>query len=95
MNKLHEPFIEKEILFRLNELCKGVPYFVRIEDTESDDDHIYLILEYCAGGTLEQIALHESLDPETIRQIAIKIVLILEKLHSFHIVHRDLKVSVH
>ena len=44
VNKLHEPFIEKEILYRLNDLCKGYNYFVRIEDTESDEENIYLIL---------------------------------------------------
>jgi serine/threonine protein kinase len=96
---LHEPFIEKEILYRLNELCKDLPFFVKIHQTESDDDNIYLVLEYCSGGTLEHFALSNcacnsdnNLDSAVIKKIAAKILLIMEKLHSYGIVHRDLKV---
>ena len=60
VNKLHEPFIEKEILYRLNELSKDHPYFVKIHNTESDDDNIYLVLEFCSGGTLEHFAMSNS-----------------------------------
>lgn len=63
---------------------------------------MYLILEYCSGGTLEHfilsnlsINLDQDLDSAVIKKIAAKILLIMEKLHSFGVVHRDLKVKLH
>lgn len=44
VNKLHEPFIEKEILYKLNDLCKNLSYFIKIYETESDEDNMYLVL---------------------------------------------------
>lgn len=61
MGKLHEPFIEKEILLKLNTFCSSEPLFVNIHYTESDDENVYLFLEYCSGGTLETIIFSKSL----------------------------------
>jgi serine/threonine protein kinase len=55
VSKLHEPFIEKEILLKLKQEYQKEPLFVKIHETESDDDHVYLVLEYCSGGTLESL----------------------------------------
>lgn len=52
--------MEKEILLRLNQHCGKEPLFVTIEQTESDDDYVYLILEYCSGGTLENLIFSSS-----------------------------------
>jgi len=61
---------------------------------------MYLILEYCSGGTLEDLILSNllirlgvKLQQSILKRLAIKIVLILEKLSHFSIVHRDLKVT--
>jgi len=35
----------------------------------------------------------ETLSPDTIKKIAAKLLLILEKLHELKVVHRDLKVN--
>ena len=71
-------------------------YFVNMFQTHSDAEYIYMILELCEGGSLQEII--ADIDKienrnETIRHIIAKIALILEMLHKHGVLHRDIKVK--
>lgn len=93
VNKMHEPFIEREILFKFTALAPD--YFVNLYETHSDNDYVYMIMEYCDGGSLESVIKHLLEIPSkyhVAKAIIVKIVLILEVMHKNGVIHRDLKV---
>lgn len=94
VNKMHEPFIEREILFKFTALAPD--YFVNLYETHSDNDYVYMIMEYCDGGSLESVIKHLLEIPSkyhVAKAIIVKIVLILEVMHKNGVIHRDLKPS--
>jgi hypothetical protein len=42
VNKMHEPFVEREILFKFREVAPNS--FVNLYETHSDTDYIYMIM---------------------------------------------------
>lgn len=62
----------------------------------SDESHMYLIFEYCAGGSLSGTWQndHATFEEDVARQIIMQVVDALEYLHtSMNIVHRDLSLE--
>jgi serine/threonine protein kinase len=53
---MHEPFVEREILFKFRQLAPD--YFVNLYETHSDNDFIYMIMENCDGGSMESLIKH-------------------------------------
>lgn len=94
VNKMHEPFIEREILFKFKTIAPD--YFVNLYETHSDNDFIYMIMELCDGGSMENIikSLNEIENKfAVIKRIIVKMVMILEVMHKNGVIHRDLKVT--
>lgn len=82
--------LDKEIY-----ICKNLdhPNIVKlyevIEDTEND--YLYLVLEYCSGGDLKEFSKERSFKESYVKYYAIQLKDGLEYLRSKNILHRDLK----
>ncbi len=74
-------------------LCQH-PNIVRLYDVMENSDHIFLIMELLAGGTLrDYVKKHKGLVPEEIgKKIVRALTSALEYLGKYGIVHRDLKL---
>lgn len=86
-----------EAIMREIELLRNIdhPNVVKLHDLKGDDNNLYMIFEYMAGGTLRQrmYDLKEPLSEEETYQIISPIVDAMEYCHAEGIVHRDLKVA--
>ncbi|KAI9883206.1 MAG: hypothetical protein M1823_005032 [Watsoniomyces obsoletus] len=71
----------------------GHPFIATLIATFSDQDCLYMLMEYCPGGEIFTYLRHSKLfDVPTARFYAAEILLILEFLHeTLHVVFRDLK----
>lgn len=59
-----------------------------------DNNYVYLVLEYCSGGDLEQyVNSKKRLKESEARDILGQIVEALRYLHKHNIMHRDLKLA--
>lgn len=68
------------------------PNIIRLLETIEDGDHLFLVLEYCAGGNLAAYVqrygrVQEQIARNFMRQLGAG----LEVLHAHHVIHRDLK----
>ena len=66
------------------------PNIVTLEKWFEDDTKIYIVLNYCSGGTLKK-SIENGLSETDINKILTQICLGVEYLHSNNIIHRDLK----
>lgn len=68
------------------------PHIVHLEDFFQQDGKLYLIYDYCAGGTLRQI-LDQPFDlkPSFVTTLALQMADALCHLHDLSVVHGDLK----
>lgn len=88
-NAKHRANMDSEIaiLKRLNH-----PHIVRLFDVHKSTNHIYLVLEYCAGGDLSKLIKRRGALPEPqVRAFARQLAAGLRYLRDNGIVHRDLK----
>lgn len=70
------------------------PYLVAVYDLVEDQDDLWLVMEYVAGGTLAKaVAQVGSYDPDAAARIGVQIAEGLACAHSAGIVHRDVKPS--
>jgi serine/threonine protein kinase len=71
------------------------PNVVRLSDFFEDAENFYLILEYMGGGDLFDYLKSRSfrLSEERSKEITYQLVLAVQFLHSFGIVHRDIKLE--
>ncbi|KAJ5079249.1 sterile20-like kinase isoform b-related [Anaeramoeba ignava] len=61
--------------------------------TFSKDGEIWIIMEYCAGGSLADLIKKKSLNEKQIAYISREVLEGIEFLHSLNIIHRDIKAS--
>ncbi|XP_036866055.1 serine/threonine-protein kinase ULK3 isoform X3 [Manis javanica] len=76
------------------EILKGVrhPHIVQLKDFQWDSDHIYLIMEFCAGGDLSRFIHTRRILPEKVAQVFMQqLASALQFLHERNISHLDLK----
>ncbi|TWU56272.1 WD40 repeat domain-containing serine/threonine protein kinase [Rubripirellula reticaptiva] len=68
------------------------PYLVPLYEVLDDDDHVYLVSEFCDGPTLQQY-LREggSMNPKLASEVTIKIGQAVSHAHGRGLVHRDIK----
>ncbi|XP_041877697.1 serine/threonine-protein kinase ULK3 isoform X1 [Corvus kubaryi] len=68
------------------------PNIVELKDFQWDSDHIYLIMEFCAGGDLSRFIRMRRLLPEKVARIFLQqLACALKFLHDHNISHLDLK----
>ncbi|NXS24188.1 ULK3 kinase, partial [Mystacornis crossleyi] len=68
------------------------PNIVELKDFQWDSDHIYLIMEFCAGGDLSRFIQMRRLLPEKVARIFLQqLACALKFLHDRNISHLDLK----
>lgn len=78
---------EKNILTLLKH-----PNIVKVFGTFQDDEFIYIMMEYIAGGEVySHLRTNECFDPDTVRFYAAEVFMVFEELHKHNIVYRDLK----
>ncbi|NXT54267.1 ULK3 kinase, partial [Pluvianellus socialis] len=68
------------------------PHIVELKDFQWDSDHIYLIMEFCAGGDLSRFIRMRRILPEKVARIFLQqLACALKFLHDRNISHLDLK----
>ncbi|KAL9650574.1 hypothetical protein ABK040_004790 [Willaertia magna] len=87
-------FAQKEISLLIQ--SDSHPNIVRYYAQEEDEQFIYLALELCTGGTLENYLLQKNniftnVVKDSLQKMLKQLVLAIEHIHSLGIVHRDLK----
>ena len=78
---------EKNVL-----LAVSHPFIVRLYSTFQDDDRLFLLFEYSAGGELfSHLQKHTRFSNNTAKFYIASVVLVFEYLHERRIAYRDLK----
>ncbi|XP_030042392.1 serine/threonine-protein kinase ULK3 isoform X1 [Microcaecilia unicolor] len=68
------------------------PHIVELKDFQWDNEHIYLIMEFCAGGDLSRFIRTRRMLPEKVARIFLQqLACALQFLHERNISHLDLK----
>jgi len=79
------------------EILKNInhPNILKFIDSKEDPDKIYIIFEYCNGGSLEQYLMEKQkpFSEEEVQYIVKQVVEALKYLNEKGIVHRDLVIS--
>nr|XP_045016121.1 serine/threonine-protein kinase ULK3 isoform X3 [Jaculus jaculus] len=76
------------------EILKGIrhPHIVQLKDFQWDNDNIYLIMEFCAGGDLSRFIHTRRILPEKVARVFMQqLASALQFLHEQNISHLDLK----
>lgn len=91
---------EKKIEISLKrelEILKSIehPSLVHLKAVNILEQHALLVLNYCAGGDLFDLAVSKPdvLVPQLIRRIFAELVAAVQYLHAQYIVHRDIKLE--
>ena len=72
---------------------------VRLEDLKKTNNHYYVIMEYCNGGSLSDCLekyksiYHSSFTEEIVQHIMRQVVSAVNYIHGLRIIHRDLKLD--
>ena len=68
------------------------PHIARLFDVYEDDEELSLIMQYCGGGTLQDVLRSKGPFPEPdFKQAAVQMLRVLNYVHRVGIVHRDIK----
>ncbi|TSP79483.1 Hormonally up-regulated neu tumor-associated kinase [Bagarius yarrelli] len=70
------------------------PYIVLLLETLETENCYYMVMELCAGGDLmDRICEHKRLEEKEVRRYTRQILSAVDHLHTYGIVHRDLKIE--
>jgi serine/threonine protein kinase len=69
------------------------PYIIRLVDVLEDDKHFYIVLEYLDGRDLFEFMNRNFMNEARGKRIMYAILRAVKYLHTFGIVHRDLKLE--
>lgn len=65
---------------------------VRLHYSFQDEEQLYLVMDFCAGGDLMSLLIREDVLPEAwVRQYAAEAVAAVAAVHALGYIHRDLK----
>jgi serine/threonine-protein kinase LATS1/2 len=80
---------ERDLLIEASELCKWI---VKLIYSFQDEENLYIIMEYMAGGDLLTLLIRRDTLPENVtRFYAAQMVLAIDEAHQLGYVHRDIK----
>ena len=86
-NLIKYAMVERNILS-----CINHPFIVKLHYAFQSEDKLYLVLEYCSGGSLTYYISKEKHFTEDMAKVYLcEIILALEELHKRGIIYRDLK----
>ena len=83
--------IERDVLSAVSH-----PFVVQLHGAYQTRNHVYLVLDYCAGGDLALHIRHANngrLGERAARFVCAELLLALEALHDVHVIHRDVKAE--
>ena len=81
--------MDTEIRVLKNSEC---PYIIKLHDVLKTQNNIYLIMEYCAGGDLENyVKVHGRVEEHIAKRWLSQLVESFIYLQDHHIMHRDIK----
>jgi len=69
------------------------PNLVTVLDMLTEDDDLYLVMEYVPGGTLGDVLKDAPLEPARVLQLLRPVAAALDHAHAHDVVHRDVKPS--
>ena len=81
---------------RETELMKSIssPFAVQYKESYENEDAIYVVMEYCAGGTLTNVLDGKMLDESVALIIMTQLLFALRHIHKeAHVMHRDIKIE--
>ena len=97
---IQEPYLKNYIQNEINVLKKlNHPNIVKLYDIKADKEYIYLVMEYCNGGSLYDLLNNykekygKPFSEEIVKYFMKQILLGVEYLHNHEIIHRDLKLE--
>lgn len=87
--------VNSTYLAEVNSLTKlDHPNVIRLYDFFSEDDNMFLVLEYCSGGTLEdKINRNELITKEDKIRVCSQIISAIKYCYEMKIAHRDIKAA--
>merc|ERR1719263_868858 len=87
--QVHHVRAEREVMSEVGEENEWV---VKLHYSFSDDEHLYLVMEYVPGGDLMSLLMKRDIltEPETRFYVA-QAILAIESLHNLSYIHRDIK----
>lgn len=88
---LDDPNIVREVYYHRMLRHRNIVVLHEVIRTEL---HLWLVLEYCAGGDLfNYIYLHRRVDPRNVSRWFLQIVIAVQHVHAQNLAHRDLKLE--
>ena len=69
------------------------PNLVTVLDMLTEDEDLYLVMEYVPGGTLGDVMKEAPLEPARVLQVLRPVAAALDHAHAHDVVHRDVKPS--
>lgn len=69
------------------------PNICKFLEAYMDKDNIYVVMEYCAGGTLKELIYSHNNSEFNVAKIMQKLFWAVNYMHNNNIVHRDLKLE--
>lgn len=69
------------------------PYIIRLVDVLEDDKHFYVLLEYLDGRDMFEFMNRNYMNEARAKRITYAVMRAIKYLHTFGIVHRDLKLE--
>lgn len=96
IKRIHLRSINDKIRTRLDDeirILRSIdhPNIVKTYDVETDEDSIYIIMEYCSGGDFSKFVARSPLRESKVRYYIYQLMKGLAYLRERHILHRDLK----
>ena len=68
-------------------------FIIRVYDIVQDENHVYIIMDFCDGGTIFDYIKQNEHTEARAAKIIYQILAGVNHMHSLNIIHRDLKLE--